>query len=353
MPHSTLLTDLLRGVSRSFYLTLRVLPAAIRPQIGLAYLLARATDTIADTTLLSVERRLAALQELQNRIQGWPGQSGLLQDLMQPVQIETTATTTNPLCERASRTAAAERQLLLRIDEAILLLQQFSPEDQHHIRTVLAVINSGQELDLIRFADSSAQRVVALATDADLDDYTYRVAGCVGEFWTRLCRSHLFPRARLDDEFLLRNGVRFGKGLQLVNVLRDLPADLHQGRCYLPADLLRQASLDPASLLDPARQAPLQPILRHYRRLAASHLAAGWDYTAHLPWRFARVRLACAWPLLIGIKTLARLDHAPLPLPHAPVRISRRELQWIMAVSTVLYPVPWAWKRLFPRSASA
>ena len=35
------LNELLKQTSRSFYLTLRVLPAAVRPQIGLAYLLAR------------------------------------------------------------------------------------------------------------------------------------------------------------------------------------------------------------------------------------------------------------------------------------------------------------------------
>ena len=50
---------LLQSVSRSFYLTLRILPAAVRPQIGLAYLLARTTDTIADTELVSLEQRLA------------------------------------------------------------------------------------------------------------------------------------------------------------------------------------------------------------------------------------------------------------------------------------------------------
>ena len=61
-----------------------------------------------------------------------------------------------------------------------------------------------------------------------MDDYTYRVAGCVGEFWTRLCRAHLFPRAVVDDAMLLRDGIRFGKGLQLVNILRDIPADLRR-----------------------------------------------------------------------------------------------------------------------------
>ena len=80
-----------------------------------------------------------------------------------------------------------------------------------------------------RFAGASAQSLVALRTDEELDDYTYRVAGCVGEFWTKMCRAHLFPRAPLDDAFLLANGVRFGKGLQLVNILRDVAADLRHG----------------------------------------------------------------------------------------------------------------------------
>ena len=40
---------LLASVSRSFYLTIRILPAKLRGPIGLAYLLARASDTIADS----------------------------------------------------------------------------------------------------------------------------------------------------------------------------------------------------------------------------------------------------------------------------------------------------------------
>jgi len=64
------LNDLLKATSRSFYLTLRVLPAAVRPQIGLAYLLARTTDTIADTELVPLAQRVEALQRLRERILG-------------------------------------------------------------------------------------------------------------------------------------------------------------------------------------------------------------------------------------------------------------------------------------------
>ena len=40
---------LLKATSRSFYLSLQILPGQIKNQVGLLYLLARVADTIADT----------------------------------------------------------------------------------------------------------------------------------------------------------------------------------------------------------------------------------------------------------------------------------------------------------------
>src|SRR5262249_4268853 len=158
------------------------------------------------------------------------------------------------------------------------------------------------------------------------DDYTYRVAGCVGEFWTKICRAHLFPRSRLDDGFLLTNGVRFGNGLQLVNVLRDIPSDLRLGRCYLPAPALESLGLSPSDLLDPAREVQLRPTYLRYLDLAEQHLQAGWAYTNHLPFRSVRVRLACAWPILIGAQTLGRLRTGHFLDPTQRVKVTRREV---------------------------
>lgn len=205
-PQSPLLTELLRDVSRSFYLTLRVLPKPVRPQIGLAYLLARATDTLADTELLPVADRLHALQALRERIAG---------TRLIPVNF-------GAFAERQS--SPGERLLLERIEEALSVFNRFTYSDQQRVREVLSTITSGQELDLKRFHGASQNHIAALQTEAELDDYTYRVAGCVGEFWTRITRAHLFPVAPLDDAKLLHDGVRFGKGLQLVNLLRDLRA---------------------------------------------------------------------------------------------------------------------------------
>src|SRR5277367_3526396 len=77
------LNSLLRATSRSFYLTLRVLPARVRPQIGLAYLLARTTDTIADTEIVPLAQRRDALNRLRERILGYTSRPLELGELAQ------------------------------------------------------------------------------------------------------------------------------------------------------------------------------------------------------------------------------------------------------------------------------
>src|SRR5437763_15644859 len=63
-------TAILRSVSRSFYLSVRLLPAQLREPVALAYLLARATDTVADTTQIPGTVRMGTLKMLSNGIQG-------------------------------------------------------------------------------------------------------------------------------------------------------------------------------------------------------------------------------------------------------------------------------------------
>ena len=374
-----MLTALLKQVSRSFYLTLRVLPGAIRPQIGLAYLLARATDTIADTAVIPVAARLQALQALRERILGqrtMPLNFGEIARSRRREEAESvesvesvgawerggggaserrsvSAGTCNDTMPHPGDHTSAERVLLERIEEILLLLNRFSSADQERIRGVLQTIISGQSLDLERFAGAMPEQIVALQSEQELDDYTYRVAGCVGEFWTRMCRAHLFPKARLDDALLLANGVRFGKGLQLVNILRDLPVDLRQGRCYLPAEPLGRVGLTPAALLEPANEAAFRPLYQEYLAQAQAHLAAGWAYANALPQRCVRVRLACAWPLLIGVRTLEHLRAGNILEVARRIKIGRGEVRSLVARSVLYYPWPKAWDRLFLGSGNA
>jgi len=329
------LASLLRDTSRSFYLTLRVLPGAIRPQIGLAYLLARTTDTISDTEILPVAQRLAALGRLRDRI---IGQSS------SPLNFGEFA---------KHQGLPAERMLLDKIEASLALLQKLSPEDLKRVREVLTIITSGQELDLHRFGGVANGNIIALQTAAELDDYTYRVAGCVGEFWTKMCRAHLFPKARLDEKQLMADGVRFGKGLQLVNILRDLPADLKNGRCYLPAQRLDEARLFPEILLSPVNAAKFIPLFHEYLDKAESHLAAGWSYVNTLPFAQFRVRLACAWPVLIGGRTIATLRTASVLELKQRVKIPRAEVREILFRSLAACPFPPVWRKLYSPAGKA
>ena len=286
---------LLRDTSRSFHLPLKVLPVEIRPQIGLAYLLARTTDTVADTDVVPVSERLATLDALRRRILG---------ELAEPLDLSAYAAEPSQGADSAS---ASERALLLRIEEAIELLRSFSPEDQRLIHEVISTITSGQELDLRRFGSVEPGAIISLSLPTELDDYTYLVAGCVGEFWTRMCDAHLFSDQGWHVAGQLRDGIRFGKGLQLVNILRDLPRDLRNGRCYLPANELRELGLEPAALVNSTLYPRLRPLYEQYLSRAEAHLEAGWNYVQGIPHGGRRVRFGCALPILIGFRTIALL----------------------------------------------
>jgi farnesyl-diphosphate farnesyltransferase len=333
MPNA--LNDLLKATSRSFYLTLRVLPARVRPQIGLAYLLARTTDTIADTEIVPFAQRLDALQKLRERIVGQNSAPLNFGELAR------------------QQGSPAEKLLLEQTEDSLALLQTFSPADLKLVRDVLATITSGQELDLRRFANASAEKIIALETDAELDDYAYRVAGCVGGFWTKICRAHLFPNAKLDEEQFIADGIRFGKGLQLVNILRDLPADFKNGRCYLSTERLDKAKLFPEVLFSPVNGEKFLKLYREYLDKAESHLAAGWRYTNTLPFPQFRVRLACAWPILIGMKTIKKLRAASVIELQQRVKISRGEVGEIILFSLLACPLPFAWRKLYYSTAKA
>ena len=240
-----LVGDLLRRVSRSFYLSLAILPRALREPLGLAYLLARASDTVADTRLLPRAERLRHLGTLGAAYSGAPAS-----------EVDGVARACAPL-----QTHAAERELIERVGETLARVERLPAGDRTAVRAVLATITEGQRFDLERFPGEDAAGLAALDTLADLDRYTYLVAGCVGEFWTRLCIAHRPRLAGWEVAAMTATGVRFGKALQLTNVLRDVPADLQQGRCYLPARELAALGLGPRDLLDAERASAARPVL--------------------------------------------------------------------------------------------
>ncbi len=238
---------LLRRVSRSFYLTLRLLPSQVRESIALAYLVARLSDTLADGADTEAEKQLLARR---GEIEGWLSNS----------------------------------------------------PDRRAIETVWSTIREGQRFDQDRFSANPSP-----LSAQELDLYTYLVAGCVGEYWTRLCQKKLPRFASLGLVEMTDLGVRFGKGLQLVNILRDRQADAQKNRTYVPAS-------------------------RFYEVLAEAraHLRAARRYVEAL--RNYRLRVACALPLYLAYETLDLVERYPL---RSRVKVPRFRV-WLLFLRTMV-----------------
>lgn len=267
--------ELLKGVSRSFYLSLRMLPKPMRPAAGLGYLLARASDTIADTPGMNPDDKLRWLAHFEKAVTeasmmpAWP--DAWLNRVTDP----------------------RERLLMESCPRILGSLKTLPGKEAALVREVVETIIGGQRLDLTKFSGPST---IALRDGAELEDYTWRVAGCVGLFWTRLGFATMesgFSKA--DPDELAGLGIRYGKGLQLVNILRDLPQDLKNGRCYLP-------------VADPGDRAAVMDSHRAWCEIALDWTHDGIRYAGCLHGR--RLRAASLLPALIAEETLRALRGA-------------------------------------------
>ena len=165
---------LLETTSRSFYPTLKYLPKKTRGQIGLLYLLARVADTIADSKVGETSVLLQHLEDYNDVVQG---RSANLPDFSDLADLQTNE---------------HEAELLRNVESVVEGLQVYEKEDQQRMLECLDIIVSGQTLDLERFGPANeGGHLSALDNEEELDDYTFRVAGCVGVFWTKMSLAHL------------------------------------------------------------------------------------------------------------------------------------------------------------------
>lgn len=258
------ITRLLRDHARTFALTLGLLPRPLREPLGIAYLLARATDTIADASGIPSERRLALLEELDDLLEKGDSRSWC------PV-----------IREGALSSPEAE---LIRSLPALHSLLEVLP-DRDSILFLWRTILQGQLFDLRRFAPGAGAGAAPL-TAGELEFYCGTVAGIVGVFWTGLIAGHA-PRTLLRPRQEMEQlGMEYGKGLQLVNILRDRNADRLLGRCYV-------GDADLPELFDRADE----------------WLRSGRLYLAGL--RPGRILMATALPLDLAAPTLDAVRRAP------------------------------------------
>ena len=262
----------------------------MRGQIGLLYLLARVADTIADSKHGETEELLRILRNYNDVAQG---NSSTLPEFSELAEIQD-----NP----------NEAELLKNVKDVVDGLQVYDESDQERMLECLNIIVGGQILDLERFGTAKeGGSISALKNNQEMDDYTYRVAGCVGVFWTIMSLAHLIsmPTEKHDDFF--EKGIRFGKALQMINILRDIPEDLRFGRCYIPVEELAKHNLQPKDLLNPNNIDKFRPLYDEYLDLTNEHLDEAVEYIKMLPETQFRLKASCMLPVLIGQRTVSLL----------------------------------------------
>jgi farnesyl-diphosphate farnesyltransferase len=268
---------LLRNHARTFALTLAILPRSLREPLGVTYLLARASDTIADAGMISRERRVALLEELESALSGGSPKARWGWD---PVMM-------------SGELDASQAELMAAVPRLINALEISFDRDE--LFKLWRLILEGQLFDLRRFpSDEPLNR-------EELERYCFLVAGSVGECWTRLLSVHAPDRLMLPMTEMIPLGIAYGKGLQLLNILRDRAEDRSLGRVYARVEEL-------AGLF----------------ALAEEWLALGERYLEHL--RPGRILFATALPLDLAWSTLAKLKDPDLHSSLNGLKLNRWEV---------------------------
>ena len=302
--------NLLESTSRSFYPTLKYLPKKVRGQIGLLYLLARVADTIADSKHGDTDELLRLLRNYNDVAQG---KSDKLPDFSSLAEIQD-----NP----------HEAELLRNVGDVVEGLEVYPKEDRERMLECLDIIVSGQILDLERFGPANeGGNISALNDNLELDDYTFRVAGCVGVFWTKMSLAHIISIPPEQEKEFFEKGVRFGKALQMINILRDIPEDLRFGRCYIPREELDKHGMKPDELLTPNNIGKFRPLYDEYLDLTNEHLDAAIEYIKMLPETQFRLKASCMLPVLIGQRTVTLLRDGNILDSADRIKVTRDEIK--------------------------
>jgi farnesyl-diphosphate farnesyltransferase len=214
------LEDLLEKTSRTFALSIPVLPEPTRGEVMIAYLLFRIADTFEDAAHWPAERRIEALEEFQD------------------VLIDYSRDRAERLSQKWTRTDPSQhagyREL---IREVPFVLECFFALDSQAVSSVRGHVARSAE-GMARFVARSRGSVLRLDDLDDLQRYCYVVAGIVGEMLTDL---FLLKREQLASiaSGLRRRAAAFGEALQLVNILKDASVDVSEGRRFLPSRVPR------------------------------------------------------------------------------------------------------------------
>ena len=318
-------TGILKGVSRTFALTIPQLPHPLCDVVGNAYLLCRIADTIEDEPALSVAQKQAFSERFVKVVAG--------HEAAEPFARELHLLLSSAMLE-------SERDLVVNTARIVRITRGFRAVQRNALERCVKIMSCG----MAEFQRNATRD--GLDDLLHLDRYCYHVAGVVGEMLTELLCDYSAEIGERREE-LLGLSVSFGQGLQMTNILKDVWDDQQRGACWLPRDVFRSAGFDLRSL-SAGRTAPefveglliLVAIARH-------HLANALRFTLLIPARETGIRRFCLWALGMAVLTLRRIHARPAFTESREVKISRRSVRATVFVTSALARSDPALKLLF------
>ena len=298
--------EILPAVSRTFALSIRVLPGELGRAVLAAYLLCRIADTLEDEPTLPAAGKAALLDELQRCFDDADAADAL------PARVAELAG--EPAHVRLTRHA----------DLVFVLYRSLSPRTREHVRRWVGEMIGGMRKFVLLYPDG-----IRIQSLEEYREYCYYVAGTVGYLLTDLWHEHA-PSIGERRYLVLREKCRaFAEALQTVNILKDVATDAErENSIYVPEQLLRAHGSSHAEILHADRLRGTRAALATLVALAQHDLEGARSYLLLIPRRAVAIRLFCVLPLLFAYATLRDLTLLPHALAQRHVvKISRREVK--------------------------
>jgi farnesyl-diphosphate farnesyltransferase len=306
---------LLPRVSRTFAISIRLLPGQLGRSVLCAYLLCRIADTIEDEHDRSADDKARLLDAMLVAFRGF-AEANAFQSLCAKV-------TGDP----------AHAELVHGAADVFTLWRDLPGQSREHVQRWVGEMVRGMRAIVLAHPQG-----VRLQTLDDYREYCYYVAGTVGYMLTDLWRAHS-PAVNDNVYDALKTKARaFGEALQTVNILKDVAVDAErENNIYIPEQLLRSHGSSHATILSPAHETANHAALAVLIQLAWKNLDEARDYLLLVPRRAFAVRVFCVLPLLYAYATLRELTKSRAMLRSAGnVKISRREVRTLMVAGIAL-----------------
>jgi len=308
--------NILVGVSRTFALTIPQLPDGLRETVTNAYLLCRIADTIEDDPVLEADEKDRFHSAFIGAAESGRGAEDFAQALWPRL---------------SPGTQEAEIELIRESPRVLRMSHQLQPRQRRVILRCLATMSRGMG----QFERSRSR--LGLADVAEYERYCYFVAGVVGEMLTELFCDHS-PEIEARRDELEARAVNFGLGLQMTNILKDIWDDHEDGVCWLPREVFDEHGYDLRELQPhhngngPAFAASM----RHLVGIANGHLRRALEYTTTIPNNETGIRRFLIWAVLLAASTLRNISAEPLFSDGSEVKVSRRKVAGIVALSNAV-----------------